>query len=317
MTSLGAAEISSRSTGDRDPYPPGDAGGRLQIATSDRERWEGARPAAVRAASLALAALAAWFVLFAAFFSSLQEHGSQARLYAMYRSQLANETAPYQAPIPAGDPVALISIGRLGINHMVIVEGTTSRQLADGPGHEIDTPLPGQVGTSVVMGRRLTYGGPFSGIGALREGDQILVTTAQGVFHYRVEDVGHPATTRPSPVAPGAGRLTLITSSGGWLGPLTPAGAVYVDAVLASGGAQPVPAPLPSLTSAARPMQGDRSALVPLIFWLEGLAAAAALVALGWWRWGRWQTWLVGLPVILATCWGVSDSLMQFLPNLT
>jgi sortase A len=46
-----------------------------------------------------------------------------------------------------------------------VVEGTASSDLLDGPGHLRSTVLPGQVGTSVVMGRAKTYGAPFGAIG--------------------------------------------------------------------------------------------------------------------------------------------------------
>ncbi|MDE3203474.1 MAG: class E sortase [Acidobacteriota bacterium] len=315
MTVVDSADVQSgRVAEDSGPGPLGSSAPQVEVAAPARS--DGARPAMLRAAALVLGLLSAWLLLFAALLSSLQAHGTQGRLYAMYRSELANETAPYEAPIPVGDPVALMSVARLGIDHLVIVEGTTSSQLRSGPGHEVDTPLPGQVGTSVLMGRSFSYGGPFSGISRLRKGDEIVLTTAQGTFHYQVVDMRHPGAALPRPVAGVTGWLTLITSSGGWLGPLTPGGPVYVDASLARSEAQPVPAALPLLTSAGHALRGDTSALVPLIFWIEGLLVAAAVVAVGWWRWGRWQTWLVGVPLLLAASWGVSDSLMQFLPNL-
>ena len=62
-------------------------------------------------------------------------------------------------PSPVGEPVALLSIPRLGISQ-VVVEGTASGDTLAGPGHLRDTVLPGQVGTSVVYGRAATYGAP-------------------------------------------------------------------------------------------------------------------------------------------------------------
>ena len=282
----------------------------------DSRSWERARPSLARASALSASLFAAWFVLFAAYFSGLQEHGAQARLYAQLRSQLANETAPYQAPIAPGSPIATLSVARLDISQMVIVEGTTSRQLRDGPGHEADTPLPGQIGTTVVMGHSLAFGGPFAHLHSLRIGDVLHVTTAEGRFAYRVEDVRRPGDPLPRPVSTGGGRLTLVTASGGWLGRLTPSKAFFVDAKLDQGRAQPVPAPLPSIGVAGHPMHGDRNALVPMIFWCEALLLAAMLVGVGWWRWGRWQVWVVGAPIMLASSWAVSDSLVQLLPNL-
>ncbi|MFD1273890.1 sortase domain-bontaining protein [Streptomyces kaempferi] len=58
-----------------------------------------------------------------------------------------------------GTPVALIDIPAAHL-HQVVLEGTDSGVLTDGPGHRRDTPLPGQSGTSVLMGRAAAYGGP-------------------------------------------------------------------------------------------------------------------------------------------------------------
>ena len=47
------------------------------------------------------------------------------------------------------------------MHNLVVVEGTTSQSLVHGPGHISDTPLPGQTGNPVILGRSVTYGAPF------------------------------------------------------------------------------------------------------------------------------------------------------------
>ena len=62
--------------------------------------------------------------------------------------------------------MALLSIPRLRISQ-VVVEGTASGDTLAGPGHLRKTVIPGQVGTSVVMGRAVTYGAPFGDLDQL------------------------------------------------------------------------------------------------------------------------------------------------------
>jgi sortase A len=91
---------------------------------------------------------------------------------------------------------------------------------------------------------------------------------------------------------------------------------VFVDAALQGtpfgnpgGGAISVP-------TSEDPMQGDSSALYVLVLWLPVLVGGAVLAVWAQDRWGRWQTWLVGVPVILAGLWGVSQTVVLLLPNL-
>ena len=100
-------------------------------------------------------------------------------------------------------------------------------------------------------------------------GDVVTVTTGEGVFRYRVEDVRHPGSRLPPALHAGNSRLTLVTSaSGGWRSGWAPSYTVYVDALLA-GKAQPVPPGVPTTVSAASlPMHNDMSASVALLFWL-------------------------------------------------
>jgi sortase A len=264
-----------------------------------------------------LCGLAVWFLVYALLLTGLQEHSTQARLYEQYRLRLSAATAPIGGAIKPGTPVALVSAPSGGLHDEVVVEGTTSHLLESGPGHETDTPLPGQAGTSVLLGRSVTFGGPFRDVTSMRAGEKITVTTGQGVFTFEVYDVRRPGD--PIKLLPnGKAGLTLVTSaSGGWRSGWAPSHTVYVDAVMSKGSVQPAPAGRPtSISAASLPMQGDTHDVVPLIFWLEGLLAAAALFYWSWSRWGRTQTWIVGVPVVLIMLWGFSGALMGFLPNL-
>lgn len=88
-----------------------------------------------------------------------------------------------------GDAVARIEIPGIGVDK-VVVEGVAVSDLRKGPGHYRATPLPGQPGNSAIAGHRTTYGAPFGDIDRLEADDEILVTTVQGTFRYRVMAAG-------------------------------------------------------------------------------------------------------------------------------
>jgi sortase A len=91
----------------------------------------------------------------------------------------------------------------------MVVEGDSRKQLLVGPGHISRTPLPGELGNSVITGHRDTF---FRHIFELSKGDKILVQRNGQTFHYAVtgkkivqpEDV---SVLRPTNDA----ELTLIT----------------------------------------------------------------------------------------------------------
>ena len=98
-------------------------------------------------------------------------------------------TAPARAlaqPVPAdGEAVARLEIPRMGLNR-IVVEGATAGDLAKGPGHFPETPLPGQLGNAAIAGHRTTHLHPFYDIDELQPGDEIIVTTLNGRYVYRV-----------------------------------------------------------------------------------------------------------------------------------
>lgn len=268
-----------------------------------------------RRVALALGLLCLWGVLYPVVVGSLQEQDDQRGLYAQFREQLAQATAPV-GPSQVGVPVAVVDIGSVGLRGAVVVEGTSSRQLSHGPGHRRDTVLPGQAGVSVLFGRSVTFGAPFGRLGELSRGDRITVTTGQGVATYSVERLRRAGDPLPSPLAAGTGRLVLVTADGsGWRRGLAPSGVLYVDAALTSK-PQPAPGGRPAVAADEQAMGVTTMPLLPLVFWLQALLA---VLAGGVWlrsRWGRWQAWAVSTPVVLAALIGASGSAAQLLPNL-
>ena len=260
-----------------------------------------------------LTVLTAWFLLYAFVLSGYQEHAAQDALYANFRNKLAQSVAPLGGRIVPGTPIALLRVPQAGIDD-VVIDGTTSGLLERGPGLKADTPLPGQPGTSIIYGRATLFGGPFRHLNVLRPRDLLEVTTGQGTFQYRVLDVRYPRDPRPPALPAGQSRLTLITATGGSFG--APSEFLYVDASLIG---SPVGAPAGQPTAipgSERPMHGDSSALIPLIFWLQALAVAVLGVIWVRSRWAGWMTWLVAAPALLGLVWVVSEVAFQLLPNL-
>jgi len=266
---------------------------------------------------LLLAAVLVWVLAYALVFSGLSEARAQRGLYARLRSELATGNAPIAQPITPGAPVALLDVPAAGIKHVVVVEGTTSTQTADGPGHLRSSVLPGQTGASVILGRSTTYGAPFAHVARLRAGDALTVTTGQGRFRYRV--VGQRRSGDPLALPAGTRAvLTLVTSDGtGVLGGFTPDSAVYVTAVL-TGTPQTGSVAAGRPASAERPMQGDYSfaSLAGLVLALQLLALVLGAVTWARLRWSPLLAHVLGLPLVLAALWFATQAAARLLPNL-
>ena len=249
--------------------------------------------------------------------SGISEARAQSTLYKSFAGQLSAATAPVgptvnsdgtTKPIPEGAPVAILSIPRLGISDLVVVEGTTSGDLMHGPGHVRASSLPGQTGVSVVYGRAATFGAPFAHLMQLTPGDTISVTTGQGISTYQVASFGTAKTPAPDPTA---NRLVLETADSA----VFPTGAGMVSADLRST-AQPNPGGWPAITPQERYLAGDPGALIPLVLWSQALllTSVGAVVAAN--RWSRWPTYLCAAPVAFALVWSVYENLAVLLPNL-
>jgi sortase A len=94
-----------------------------------------------------------------------------------------------------GDPLGRIQIPKIGAN-FVMVQGTEAGDLREGPGHYVNTPLPGEPGTVGMAGHRTTFLAPFRDIDQLKRTDPIHVQMPYADFTYSVE--------RTRVVAPGA-----------------------------------------------------------------------------------------------------------------
>jgi sortase A len=252
------------------------------------------------------------FVAYLYGLSGLEEARAQRTLYQTFRVELGQlgsgtQVAPVAATTP-GDPVAILNIPAVGIDKLVVVEGTSPENLTLGPGHLIDTPLPGEYGVSVIFGRRATFGAPFGRLTHLKIGDKITVYTGQGKASYTVVAKGDSTHYVEDPAA---NRLLLFTSCSA----AVPTSYCYYDADLTST-PQPDPGGRPAPTTADLPLNGDSSVLVVTMMWAVAflIVSAAGTVAAA--RWSPRLAYIAAAPLVLAVLWNLYQSLAALLPNL-
>ena len=292
--------VRRRSVGDVPPLNP-----RLQL---------------VRAAITMLCVLSLGLVLHLAVTSRLQHRTAQERAYSTFRAQLAQGTAPAgpvdfeNNVVELGAPVAYLEIPTIGLSE-VVAQGTSATMLFDGPGHRRDTTLPGQIGVSILIGRRAAYGGPFGDIGELVADDLIIVTTGQGVFEYRVIGVRREGDQLPPALEPGSARLVLATADGR---AFLPSGVLRVDADITSTpvGGQPRLVTDDTLPKEERLMAVDGSSLWVLVLWLQAMIVLSVAAVWGWHRWGRPQTWVAFGPPLALVGMATAGEIARLLPNL-
>ena len=221
-----------------------------------------------------------------------------------------------------GAAVAILKIPKIGIEKAV-VEGVDLGDLQKGPGHYPATPLPGQPGNAAIAGHRTTYGAPFFDLDSLKPDDEILVTTRQGSFEYRVRAsrVVSPDEVQVLNASPD-NRLTLTTCN-----PRFSASQrlVVVSQLIGTAAASPPPsqqppaavAPAGPAPAASRPragLSGASAARFPALGW--GVAAGA--VWLGAWvlgrLWRRWPAYALGTPAFLVLLFLFFENFSRLLP---
>jgi sortase A len=94
----------------------------------------------------------------------------------------------FQDEIEEGDAIGRIEIEGIDLD-MVLMQGTNTATLQQGPGHYAVTPLPGEPGTVAVAGHRTTYLAPFRQIDEIEDGDEVRLELPYAAFTYVVE--GH------------------------------------------------------------------------------------------------------------------------------
>ncbi|MEI4271670.1 class E sortase [Klenkia sp. LSe6-5] len=89
--------------------------------------------------------------------------------------------------VPLGEGFAFIRIPRFGADYVkVVLEGTDEDELVEGPGHYVDSAMPGEQGNFALAGHRVGKGSPFLDLDQLRAGDPIVIETETDWYVYRV-----------------------------------------------------------------------------------------------------------------------------------
>jgi sortase A len=249
------------------------------------------------------------FIVFVVFLSSFPQAREQVGLQRHFKTLLGNAQASIGGVIRPGTPVARIDIPALGV-HQIVVEGTNADQLRKGPGHLPVSPLPGQIGNSVLAAHAIAYGGPFGDLRRLHDGDVIRTLTGQGSFTYRV--TGHKAVG-PSDIGPMRAtpdnRLTMITASG------LLASHRYVVTASLVGNPQLAPPGRPNVVSGAETgLAGGGGAGPALALWLEALLVGIVVTAIAYRRLPRSSSYLITTPVLLGLLWLLYSTLGRLLP---
>jgi sortase A len=92
-----------------------------------------------------------------------------------------------QVVLPVGDGFANLYIPQFGKDFVkTIVQGTDDASLDKGPGHYVNSQLPGQIGNFALAGHRVGKGEPFLNLDQLHPGDKIVVQTASNWYVYTV-----------------------------------------------------------------------------------------------------------------------------------
>jgi sortase A len=111
-------------------------------------------------------------------------------------STSSTSTLPATLPNPESPPAdpraaeTLVELGSIEIPKIdvskSIFEGITLTTLDNGPGHWPGTAVPGQLGNVVIAGHRVSHDKPFRHLEQLEPGDDVIMTTADGRFVYKV-----------------------------------------------------------------------------------------------------------------------------------
>ncbi len=95
--------------------------------------------------------------------------------------------ARFAAQAGTGDAIGRIIAPTMDGLNAVVIQGTDTSSLEQGPGHYPQTPFPGQGGTVGIAGHRTTYLAPFRHIDSMKPGDLIRLEMPYARFLYRVQ----------------------------------------------------------------------------------------------------------------------------------
>ena len=250
--------------------------------------------------------------VYAKVFTPISEDRAQALLEKEFVPALLNGIAPVGYPIEAGTSVALLEIEDINVRR-VVIEGTHAEDLAKGPGHLVGSAMPGQPGTSAILGRSSRYGSAFARLDELKAGQEITVTTAQGEHTYEVVDSTVRSANDSAAFTGERNMLLLITGVGG----ASPDERLVVRALLTS----PVfPAGTAATdiqtTTAELGLEGSTESPMQLAIWLFLLLILLiSQIALSK-KIGKRVTWLIAIPLLAVALFQVWQHATLMYPSI-
>ena len=141
------------------------------------------------------------------------EEAAERERMAAERDRGESRAAAEPAPVVPADTTMYLSVPKLGIYDVPVVEGTTEASLTAGAGHLASSGYPWVPGSNTyIAGHRLGYPGTpsdrvFYDLPRLVEGDEILLTDSNGTtYTYAVSEILEVATTDLSVTHPVPGR---------------------------------------------------------------------------------------------------------------
>ena len=143
---------------------------------------------------LTIGALILLYVLYEVYWTNIEAHQQQVQAQERLHDRWAGAQSG-GAPIE-GEAMAQMFIPSFGSDwRFAIIEGTSEADLLRGPGHYIDSQLPGTPGNFAVAGHRVGKGAPFNDLGLLHTCDAIVVESENKWDIYRVMPIaeGDPA----------------------------------------------------------------------------------------------------------------------------
>jgi len=266
----------------------------------------------VRWGSGALLVLILGLFVFAKVFTPMAEDRSQALLEKEFIPALLNGVAPVGYPIEVGTSVALLEIKDINLRR-VVVEGTRAEELTKGPGHLVGSAIPGQPGTSAILGRSSRYGSAFARLDELQAGQEVTVTTAQGVHTYEVVDSTVRSANDSAAFTGERNMLLLITGVGG----ASPDQRLVVRTLLTS---SVFPAGTSATdvqtTTAELGLEGSTRSPMQLTIWLFLLLILLISLIPLTEKIGKRVTWLIAAPLIAVVLFQVWHHASLMYPSI-
>lgn len=157
-------------------------------APPPRRRGDGAR-AVIRGAGellITLGLVVLLFIFYAVYVTDWLSADKQQDATEALNDQWHNPRGLVDRPIE-GEGIAKMYVPSFGPDFVfTVLQGTGEDTLAVGPGHYVETAMPGQPGNFAVAGHRVGKGSPFNDLNLLTSCDAIVVETIDQWYVYRV-----------------------------------------------------------------------------------------------------------------------------------